>query len=377
LTAPTSWTDANAATNAAIVSSGYQGYYAYAFNNDAIIGEESTTGARGYQATTYVYDVGRSAATYQDVALATNEGFVLVYTGGTTTWKQGDTYNGSTVNTVDQLVAYMNADTSLDALGIDIQADRDAWYKTLLTMTFEKSATNGLANTAGTVSGAGRVAYSVTSTETGLASLIYTDDVADGEGVAELTDALENLLNITNDAYTVAGTNDNQLLVVRSVSGGTASDHSPLGSTFTVTPVIDAAQTSTTVQLLNSTGTISNTLAEGSNSFTFDVAETTLSGIRVTLKNTGTGAFASTVSLHGAVVSNTALLTDLTLLGTGDVTHGFADATKDLLSATNGPSYANDANIASYLTTYGEISAGTTSTVTTAVAATLNTKTGW
>jgi hypothetical protein len=377
LTAPTSWTDANAATNAAILSSGYQGYYAYAFNNDAIIGEESTTGARGYQATTYVYDVGRTAATYADTALATDEGFVLVYTGGTTTWKQGDTYNGSTVTTVDQLVAYMNADTTLDALGIDVQADRDAWYKTLLTMTYEKSATNGLANTAGTVSGAGRVAFSVTSTETGASSLIYTDDVADGNGVAEITDALENLLNITNDAYTVAGTNDNQLLVVRSVSGGTASDHSPLGSSFTVTPVIDAAGTSTTVQLLNSTGTISNTLAEGSNSFTFDVAETTLSGIRVTLKNVGTGSFATAVSLHGAVVSNTALLTDLTLLGTGDVTHGSADATKDLLSATNGPSYANDANIASYLTTHAEISAGTTSTVTTAVAATLNTKTGW
>ena len=47
--------------------------------------------------------------------------------------------------------------TALDGLGIDIQADRDAWYKTLLTMTYEKSATNGLANVAGTTSGTGNV----------------------------------------------------------------------------------------------------------------------------------------------------------------------------------------------------------------------------
>jgi hypothetical protein len=381
LTAPTSWTDANAATNAAILSSGYQGYYAYAFNNDAVVGEELTTGARSFQATTYVYDVGRNAASYTELALATNEGFTLNYTGGSTTWKQGDTYNGSTVTTVDQLVAYMNADTSLDALGIDVQADRDAWYKTLLTMTYEKSATNGLANVAGTTSGTGNIAYTVTKTETGASSIIYATVDTSGDGVGELTTDLQRHLNLTNDSYTLPVTNANQLLVVRSVSGGTASDHSPLGSAFTVTPIIDVAGTSTTVQLLNSTGTISNTLAEGSNNFTFDVAETVLTGIRVTLKNVGTGTFAAAVSLTGAAVSNTALLTDLNLNASAaahaDHGIGVANATNDLLDSGNSAAYANDNRIATYLTTYGQISAGTTSTVTTAVDAVLNTKTGW
>jgi len=286
LTAPTSWTDANAKTNAGTYSSPYTGYYAYAFNDDAVVAENMTTGARDFQAVTYVYDVGRNAATYAEKLLATNEGFTLNYTGGSTTWKQGDTYNCSTVTTVDQLVAYMNADTTLDALGIDVQADRDAWYKTLLTMSFNRSTAPGQ-NTAGTVSGAGRIAYTVTVTETGAESIIYTQNAANDDTVAALVDDLEIVLGASTDAFPVAGTNDNQLLVTRSVSGGTASDHSPLGSIYTVTPIIDAAQTSTTVQLYDATGTISNTLALGSNNFSFDVTETLLTGIRVTLKNVG------------------------------------------------------------------------------------------
>ena len=378
LTAPTAWDDTTAAANAVLLTSGtYAGNYGYVFSRDASSAVTSTTGARESQMVTYVYDVGRNAATYTDKALATNEGFTLNYTGGSTTWKQGDTYNGATVTTVDQLVAYMNADTTLDGLGIDVQADRDAWYKTLLTMTYEKSATNGLANVAGTTSGTGNIAYSVTKTETGAASLIYATVDSSGDGVGELTTDLQRHLNLTSDSYTLPGTNANQLLVIRSVSGGTASDHSPLGSLYTVTPVIDAAQTSTTVQLLNSTGTISNTLAQGSNNFTFDVAETQLTGIRVTLKNVGTGAFASAVSLHGAAVSNTALLTDLNLIGTGAAEHGNADATNDLLDSGNAPSYANDNNMGAYLTAYSDITAGTTTTTTAAVTAVTLNRTGW
>jgi len=367
LTAPTSWTDANAATNAAITSGGYQGYYAYVFARDLVTAVNTTTGNRDFQAVTYTYDVGRNAAVYTDKALATNEGFTLVYTGGSTTWKQGDTYNGSTVTTIDQLVAYMNADTTLDGLGIDIQADRSGFYKTLLTMTYEKSATNGLANTAGTVSGTGRIAYTVTKTATGASSILYTAAATNGQGVAELVDDLKTVINLT-DVDAADGTNDNQLLITRQVSGGTALDRSPLSVQYAVTPIIDAAMASTTIQLLNSTGVISNTLAEASNNFTFDVAETTLTGVRITLKNVGTGAFATAVSLHGAAVSNTALLT-------GNTTT--KDDRDNILGATTAPTYANDARIAPYMTTYAEITAGTTTETTEGVTAVLNTKTGW
>ena len=89
----------------------------------------------------------------------------MVYDGGNTTFKQGDAYNGSTVTTVDQLVAYINADTSLDGLGIDLQADRNAFKETLLTMTYTVSGNNGITQTAGAISGAGAITYTVNTTE--------------------------------------------------------------------------------------------------------------------------------------------------------------------------------------------------------------------
>ena len=64
------------------------GNYGYVFSRDASSAGTSTTGAREGKMVTYVYDVGRNAATYTDKALATNEGFTLNYTGGSTTWKQ-------------------------------------------------------------------------------------------------------------------------------------------------------------------------------------------------------------------------------------------------------------------------------------------------
>jgi hypothetical protein len=367
LVAPTAWDDTTAAGNADNFSSQYEGYYAYAFSLEGSSAVTSTTGNRDFQALTYSYDVGRANASYTDKALATNEGLTLVYTGGSTTWKQGDTYNGSAVTTVDQLVSYMNADTSLDGLGIDVQADRDAFYKTLLTMTFEKSATNGLANTAGAVSGVGVIAYTINTTESGAASILVTAGATNGQVVADLTDDLKAVINLgLNDA--ADGTNDNQLLISRNVSGGTALDRSPVSSAFAVTPIIDAAQASTTIQLLNTTGVISNTMALASGNFVFDVAETTLSGIRITLKNVGTGAFSATVSLHGAAVSNTAILT-------GNVAN--TDDRDNILGAANAPTYANNGDIAPYMSTYAEITAGTTTTTTAAVTAVTTNRTGW
>ena len=171
VTAPTAWDDTTAAANAVLNNQVHAGVYAYYLTEMQLAAVTSTTGARSNEYATWAYDVGRNAGSYSDKNLATNEGIIVSYTGGTATFKQGDTYNGSTVNTVDQLVAYMNADTTLDGLGIDIQADRNAFERTLATVTFTQST--GSAATAGTISGTGRTAYNVTVTETGAQSLIY------------------------------------------------------------------------------------------------------------------------------------------------------------------------------------------------------------
>ena len=56
------------------------------------------------------------------------------------------------------------------------------------------------------------------------------------------------------------GTNNNQIVASRMISGGTTTDRSPLATTITVTPVIDAAQTSTVATFL--TGNVSNLAAK-------------------------------------------------------------------------------------------------------------------
>jgi len=395
VTAPTAWDDTTAAANAVLRQSGtYAGVYAYMFSRDASDAVTSTTGARDAEVRTWAYDVGRNAGSYTDKTLATNEGLTVSFTGGTATFKQGDTYNGSTVNTVDQLVAYMNADTTLDGLGIDIQADRNAFERTLATVTFTQST--GAAAKPGTISGTGRTAYNVTVTETGAQSLIYASHGTDGDGVAAIVDDLILAINgssaadTDNDITAAAGTNDDQIVLTRNISGGGVADNSPLAVNINIVPVIDAAMVSTTAMLLgddqvdygattggsaNSGGVISNTGALASDLFAFTVTESALSGIRVTLKNTGSLAFTDAVSVYGAAVSNTAVLTGNPTYP-GKQTAPSGDKF-NLIAGTNAPTYANELGMTNYVTAFTDISSGTTTTSTAAVTAVNTDRTSW
>jgi hypothetical protein len=372
LVAPTAWDDTTAAGNADNFSGQYEGYYAYAFIRDGSSAVTATVGARLTENRTYAFAVAKNAASYTDVALASNEGITVVYDGGNTIFKQGDAYNGTTVTTVDQLVAYINADTSLDALGVDLQADRNAFKETLLTMTYTISANNGVTQTAGSISAAGAITYNVNKSETGTASAITTVSASANDAVSNLRGDLVNALHDHN--FNAAnGTNANQIIASRMISGGTTSDRSPLASTITVTPVIDAAQTSTVATFVKG-NTVSNLAAKTSENFTFSVASADLGGIRVTLKNVGSAAFSSTISLYGAAVSNTAITT-----GTGDGLTKPNGADNLLVEGTNVATFASGVNdsVKDYVTAYTDIVAGTTTTTTAAVTAVTTNRTGW
>jgi hypothetical protein len=378
LVAPTSWTDTDAAGNADNFSGQYEGYYAYAFDLEGSAAKTTTTGARTFEARTYAFDINRNLGAYTDKLLAANEGFKITYDGGNVTFKQGDAYNGSTVTTIDQLVAYMNADTSLDALGIDVQADRAAFETTLLTMNYTISANNGATSVVGATSGSagtavGVIAYEHILTETGAASLIYTAATSDNDGETQLSDDLKAAMAATND-YTVAdGANANQLLVTRHISGGTVADNSPLAVNVSITPVIDAAMASTTTLLVD--GAVSNTAAQTSGNFSFDVTETALSGIRITLKNVGSLGFSSSVSLTAAAVSNTAIIATKKNATADGVNPDGKDNL--LIGGTNAPTFASDAGLGQYVTAYSAITVGTTTTDTAAVTAVSTDRTGW
>ena len=292
----------------------------------------------------------------------------------------------------------MNADTTLDALGIDIIADRSGFEQTLLTFAFTQST--GSAQVAGTTSGTGRTAYYVTVTETGAQSIVYAVN-ADADTAANIADDFKAAINTATglDISVADGTNTDQLIATRMISGGAVNDLSPLAvKDVTVTPIIDAAQVSTTIGLLgdnvidygqrlvaatangggyNSTtpSAISNASALASGLFTFDVTEKALAGIRVSLKNTGSLAFASAVTLTNTAVSNTAIIPVRVVKGAASgLPNGYDNL---LVGGVNAPTYANYPAIQQYVTAFSEITSGTTTTTTAAVTAVDTDRTGW
>jgi len=98
------------------------------------------------------------------------------------------------------------------------------------------------------------------------------------------------------------------------------------------------------------------------------ITETALNGIRVTLKNTGNLLFAQAVTVYATTVSNTAIVT---------ATTAQAGSNGGLVLGTSAPTYANDNNIGQYMTTFANITSGTTTTTTAAVTAVNTIRTGW
>ena len=272
-------------------------------------------------------------------------------------------------------MSYINADTSLQALGIDVSADRQGYEKTLLAMTFTTSSNNGLTNSAGQISAAGRIAYNVTTTETGATSTIYTVDASANDGVANLTLDLRDALQAHNFSA-ATGTNNNQLIVSRMISGGTTTDRSPLHTQVTVAPVIDASQGSTIATFLKG-DTVSNLAAKTSGNFAFSVSSADISGFRVTLKNTSSQAFATAVSLYATSVSNTAIIANSGNVADGNPSANPNGADNLLVLGTNAPTFANYDSVEQYVTAYTDITAGTTTTTGSTVAAVSTNRTGW
>ena len=118
-------------------------------------------------------------------------------------------------------------------------------------------------------------------------------------------DDLKAALNASTEFVAADGTNVDQLVVARTISGGTVADNSPIAGAVAITPIIDPLQVSTTTKLL--TGNVSNAAAITSGNIVFTVTEEALSGVRVTLKNTGGTQFSSNVSVYATAVSNTIL----------------------------------------------------------------------
>ena len=96
-----------------------------------------------------------------ETALASGEGVAINVSSLSKTFKQGDTYSGSTVNTVAQLVDYINGDTSWGS-GLTVTAENNGWMRSNQTVNFTTGA--GSAGTVSVTGSSSKLWYKLGST---------------------------------------------------------------------------------------------------------------------------------------------------------------------------------------------------------------------
>ena len=296
----------------------YAGTEATSYDTDVVSNEVRT----------YHFDVNRTNNILTDVALPASEGFTITYASSQSlTFDGGDTYNADTVNTVDELVSYLDADTALDAAGINVDASRSGFEKTYVTIDYLVSSGTAVAATAST---AGQLNFTMGVDETGTTTqLSYTFAAAPNE--AAIASGIMQAINASNlyAAATVTSARHNQFIVQRVVSkaGYSETDTSPIAIDVPdISITTDNAMSSTTLTLIPSSfdalfDTVSNaggTTGGSTPVYTLTATSSHKKGIAVRLVNTGSVAFSSAVTLTLAGNnSNTAIVSSAAAANNG------------------------------------------------------------
>ena len=397
-----SWSDTAMATSAEDATQHFAVLYLRASSAD----EETTYSAQvvGNEVETYSMQTNRNANTLLDTDLGSVEGFAIGYATGLTAIavdgaSDTDAANGSTVQTIDDLVTYLNNETNTitSALGTTVEASRAGGEETYYTVNY--LTISGTAGQVATASSAGRLVATFGSNETATTQVLSWNFTS-APNESAIASALVSLIDGTNlynaTSIVTADSRANRFVVTRNISqtGYGTIDYSPLAvDPPAITFVLNGANAteaagniSTTVQLasngftstfgtysayrdnaaavrnLNSTGTTK----AGSNVVDLYVSKSLKKGITVRLKNTGTVAFSSNVSLiFSGGISNTAIaaIGDAsaanTVAAAGLLVDGSNIISSTLNSATN--TTANTSTVY-WVAGYGDISDGNPST---------------
>ena len=346
------------------------------------------TGAARNETLTQTFPVTNSALFAANTQLTSNEGFAINVAGLSKSFMVGDTYsgaaNGSTVQTVADMVAYINADTSWDSASIDITASNNGFLRSLQEVQYTDDAGAAL-----TVSAAGTIWYKLGSTTASGATAALTA----GGGAANIA----NLVATKIEAHThpVHGgsiynaiANGAVMEITQAVSvTGYADDYTAAASIPTVTFVIDAAQTSTTATLgdADAAGESNSVLEGAAKGFNLGVVNTAVNGVTFKMVNSNSGisrlagnrvtllpgATSATIG-HPSKGGSASQTTDAVgFLTADDVTVAVSIT---LVSGTH--FLTSDANgVNSYATTFAQISSVTAGAVTQTAAVT--DRTGW
>jgi len=395
-----SWSDTAMATSAEDATQHFAVLYLRASSADG----ETTYSAQvvGNEVQSYSMQTNRNANTLLDTDLGSNEGFAIGYaTGLTATAVDGasdtDAANGSTVQTIDDLVTYLNNETNTitSALGTTVEASRAGGEETYFTVNY--LTISGTAGQVATASSAGRLVATFGGNETATTQVLSWNFTS-APNESAIASALVSLIDGTNlwnaTSVTTADSRANRFVVTRNISetGYGTIDYSPLAVdapsiTFVLNGTAGAAgNLSTTVKLasdgfhttfgtysqfrdnaaavrnLNTTGSTK----AGSNVVDLYVSKSLKKGITVRLKNTGTVAFSSNVSLiFSGGISNTAIaaIGDAEAANTTATAGLLVDGTNVISSSLNSATNTtSSASTVYWVAAFGDISDGNPST---------------
>jgi hypothetical protein len=254
-----------------------------------------------------------------------------VYSGTTKAWTSG--VGG--VSSIETLMTAINADTTFDPANIKITAAKDANKAKHIKIDFTKGGAVSTTTTAGVITFKFDKEYLTTAT------------IAANSNQDAIATAVTATISAT-DKYNASATLNTIAINAAIASGSSSGDISPLAaavpSDFSF--VIDAAQTSTTVQFSTTT---SNTAGLTANAFHLGSTSWDTVGLRVTIKNESTAVALGTVGL--------------TAVGGAAATTAFANGAGQLLvPGTNmvAKSTSNEAKVEALVAAFSDISDPTT-----------------
>jgi len=396
VTAPTSWTDSAAAANAILRQSGtYAGVYAYMYSEEATAQVSTTTGIIASERKSYAFDITRNATTQAETTtLGSTEGLELFRDNiQLATFKDGAAYtgaaNGSTVETLADLIAFINADTTTDTgYNIGLVAAEDAKKKAMYTVTYTHSS--GATASAGAVSTAGLINFTFgTNLGDGLAKDYQSSVTAAGTSTGIVTGIIAAINSSGSDDYTAVATggNGNQFYVTKNVSASSGADTSPL-ATFPTLTIYPSTASTTAVLVAASQGTNSfgseqliwdaqgastvNASGVTNSQLSISTSKSVVDGLRVTMTNDGNAVWSATTGITVGAVSNTTIIAASTATDSS-IAQGLIVSGVNIDTFSAGVFEDTDA----YVATFASISSGTTVINTAAVAAVDTDRTSW
>jgi len=298
----------------------YAGYYVYFFNEEDNIAEGQYV---TNEIVSHYFTTNFANNSFADTTLATGEGISITVDGTTIGLAQGSTLDtdgdGSEDDTVASITNLVNGinnransawETAFTLDGVDVIAARDSDKRAFYTITFV-SSTGGTA-TAGAVSASGNLLVEFGDMADDSTDLDITVALTADDDQAAVAEAIRAGIDGTAEyvATSVTSNASNVFYVQAVVAATSNTDVSPLAPGFNngSFPSIVYDLDGSTVSMVKGDTALDLDAARGDGLFQLPTVSPVMrNGMRVSIKNTGSIAFATAPTVTNNTVSDTAI----------------------------------------------------------------------